>query len=294
MNNAKFSFVVLHYLSLNDTIECVDSILKNIDYENYYIVVVDNGSPDNSGKVLKEKYETHSKVKVILNKKNLGFAKGNNIGFNFAKKELKSDFIALINNDTIIEQKDFIRKILDEFNRSNFHILGPDIISLKDGGHQNPRDLTLQNYDELQAMIKQYKIKLFLNYFFADKILENLKKRFLRKPLIKQTITKAGTWKERAEGVKLHGSALIFSPLYIKRYDGLYPKTFMYSEEAILYFVAKRDGLITIYSPDVKILHKEDSSTNAVMNYGFKKRRFYYKNFIKSGYALLELMKGEK
>ena len=292
--NPKYVFVVLHYWTLDDTVECVESILKNITYDNYHIVVVDNGSPNKTGKTLFEKYNAHPKITIILNEKNLGFARGNNVGFEFAKRKLNADFIALINNDTIIQQSDFIQKTIEEFRRSNFHILGPDIISLKDGGHQNPSPVTLQNYEELKGIIKHYKIKLFLNYLFVDKFLEELKKKIIKKPFVKQTIVKSGTWEKRAEGVKLHGSAIIFSRLYIDRYDGLNPDTFMHNEEAILYFIVKRDGLKTVYSPEIKIFHKEDSSTNSITKSGLKKRRFYYSNYVKSAKVLLKLMEGEE
>ena len=145
----KFAFVVLHYITVQDTIECVESILNNIDYQNYIIIIVDNGSKNNSGELLKNKYSDNPKIKVIISKKNLGFAKGNNLGYNFAKYKMDSDFIALINNDTILEQKNFITKIVDKYTNVKFHILGPDILSTKDGIHQNPRPLTLQKKDEI-------------------------------------------------------------------------------------------------------------------------------------------------
>jgi len=207
---------------------------------------------------------------------------------------LKSDFIALINNDTIIEQTDFILKIIEEYERQIFHIFGPDILSTKDGGHQNPRTITLQNEVELKWLVRVYYIKLFLNYFLLDDILEKTKKRIFKTTWIKTGEDFVPTWKEKRENAKLHGSALVFSREYINAYDGLYPKTFMHSEEAILYFIVKRDKLRTIYSPDVKILHKEDSSTEAVYNKGYRKRRFYYKNFIKSGKVFLELINESK
>ncbi len=286
----KFAFVVLHYLTTEDTIECVNSIINNIKYSNYKIVIVDNGSPNGSGAIIKEKFINNDKITVILNKNNLGFAKGNNVGFQHAKHRLKADFIALINNDTIIEQSDFITKIIEKFKSSHFHILGPDIISTKDSTHQNPRPRTLQKKDELKDQIKLYRTKLFLNFFLLDNILEKLKKYFIKKPFVTVSETIGPSWEKEKLDVKLHGSALVFSPLYLKLYEGLYPKTFIYSEEAILYFIAKRDNLKTIYSPTIKILHKEDSSTNEIFKKNFKKRRFYYKNFIKSGKVLLELM----
>lgn len=292
--NYKFAFVVLHYMTFEDTTECVDSILTNIQYNNYQIIIVDNGSPNNSGKLIKDKYEKNSKIKIILNKNNLGFACGNNIGFQFAKYELVSDFIIMINNDTIIKQSDFVIKIIEEYERQKFHILGPDILSTKDGVHQNPRRLTLQNEQELRKLIKLYYVKIFLNIFLLDDILEKTKKRIFKTTWIKTGEEHTPSWKEKKENVKLHGSALIFSRDYIELYEGLNPNTFMHSEEAIIYFIVKRDKLKTIYCPDIKILHKEDSSTDKVYNKGYKKRRFYYKNFIKSGKVLLGLMEAER
>ena len=68
------AFVILHYMAVNDTIECIKSIEDNIDTKSYRIIVVDNASPNGSGLVLFEKYKDYSCVKVILNEKNLGFA----------------------------------------------------------------------------------------------------------------------------------------------------------------------------------------------------------------------------
>ena len=43
----KVYIILLNYNGWKDTIECLESVLKN-DYNNYQIVVVDNSSPDNS------------------------------------------------------------------------------------------------------------------------------------------------------------------------------------------------------------------------------------------------------
>ena len=68
-------------------------------------MIVDNGSSNNSGKLIDSKYKDMSNIHVILLKDNLGFAKGNNIGFQYAKKELNCDFICMLNNDTILSHK---------------------------------------------------------------------------------------------------------------------------------------------------------------------------------------------
>ncbi|PID62376.1 MAG: glycosyl transferase family 2 [Ignavibacteriae bacterium] len=286
----KFAFVILHYNTIEETEVCISSILQNIKEENIFLVIVDNNSPNKTGEILQEKYKTLTNITVIINNTNLGFAKGNNIGFNYAKYQLKADFIALINNDTFIKQSDFIKKIYEKFAENKFHILGPDIVSTKNNKHQNPRKLTLQDKDVLKKNLRLYYVLLILNYFYIDKIVENIKKKFIKKSIVHIETEIKIDWKQEQENVKLHGSALIFSPLYIKLYEGLNPDTFMYSEEAILYFIAQRDKLKMLYFPSIQILHNEDISTNSIYNTNIYKRRFYYKNFIKSGKVLLKLM----
>ena len=67
----------------------------------------------------------------------------------------------------------------------------------------------------------------------------------------------------------------------------------MYMEEDILFYICKLNGYKIIYSPNVHIYHKEESSTKAVTQTNFKKRRFRYKNIIKSSNILLDIMKEE-
>ena len=71
-----FCFVILHYQTQKDTIDCVNSIFTNISYPNLKIIVVDNGSPNNSGIELFKLYKGNPKIKVILHEKNSGFTDG--------------------------------------------------------------------------------------------------------------------------------------------------------------------------------------------------------------------------
>jgi GT2 family glycosyltransferase len=93
------------------------------------------------------------------------------------------------------------------------------------------------------------------------------------------------------EQVKLHGSALVFSPDYLKKYDyAFYPETFLYCEESILFYFARKDGLITVYFPEAKIYHKEDVTSDYLNKKALMKRRFYLKNNIQSAKVLLKLL----
>lgn len=98
--------IIVNYNNYKDTIECVDSV-NEILYPNYKVVVVDNGSTDNSVFYLK-KYLNN--CIVIENKKNLGFAGGNNIGIKYALKN-NADYVLLLNNDTVVE-KNFLDELI--------------------------------------------------------------------------------------------------------------------------------------------------------------------------------------
>lgn len=77
--------------------ECLSS-LKNQTYKNFEVIVVDNGSTDGSGELLRSEY--YGFVKLISLEKNTGFGKGNNIGI----KHSKGSYILLLNNDCVVDK----------------------------------------------------------------------------------------------------------------------------------------------------------------------------------------------
>lgn len=98
MPNALPSFyiIVLNWNGLNDTRECLGS-LRELTYPNYRIVVIDNGSTDESVAVLRRDYP---EIHLIEAGQNLGFAEGSNMGITYAL-EHGADYIMLLNNDTL-------------------------------------------------------------------------------------------------------------------------------------------------------------------------------------------------
>jgi glycosyltransferase involved in cell wall biosynthesis len=63
-NKTKVAIIILNWNGWKDTIECLESVFR-IDYPNYQVIVVDNGSTDDS--VEKIKVCTEGKIKVISN-----------------------------------------------------------------------------------------------------------------------------------------------------------------------------------------------------------------------------------
>ncbi len=99
LNEPKISIIILNWNNKDDTIKCLDS-LRYLNYNNYEIIVIDNGSTDGSQKEIRKRF---SDVKLIENKENLGFAEGNNIGIQKALEDEKIEYLFLLNNDTTIE-----------------------------------------------------------------------------------------------------------------------------------------------------------------------------------------------
>src|SRR3989344_2445038 len=102
MKNPKVSIIILNWNGWKDTIECIDSI-KKISYPNYEIIVVDNASRGDDVNILKNKFWDF--IRLIKNKENYGFAKGNNIAIKQVLKENKSDYVLLLNNLKKIKKK---------------------------------------------------------------------------------------------------------------------------------------------------------------------------------------------
>nr|WP_301300964.1 glycosyltransferase [Pseudomonas kilonensis] len=94
----KVSIVLVTHNNLNLTIQCVNSILRNTTWPNYQLIVVDNGSEDDTGDYLERLRQEVPTAKVILNPDNRGFAAANNQGL----READGDILLLLNNDTVV------------------------------------------------------------------------------------------------------------------------------------------------------------------------------------------------
>lgn len=278
----RLGFVILHYQALNETIACVNSIFKRIDTTNYEIIIVDNGSPNGSGKELDKMYKTKEKVHVILTGSNLGFSAGNNIGFKYAK-DLKCDFVCMTNNDTEIVQDDFFSVILKEYEQSHFAVLGPEIY-LNDGSIcEYPKQiLKLNEIDADRARVKKNIIK---NKFFIESIHIFLYKyigKLIRWNKIRHKYREIKEPDERMENVRLHGCCMIFSLVYINKFDGLEVRTHFYGEEDVLFVRLVRNHMKSVYLPELKILHHEEAATSLRMGKNYKKRRFIYETHLQT------------
>lgn len=282
------SFVILNYKNINDTIECIESINKiKYDQKKISIVVVDNNSMNKDEEKIIKKYTKD----LILLDDNLGFAKANNIGSNYAIEKYKPDFLCVINNDTVINQEDFIDEIYKAYKETDFDIMGPKIIT-NDGDSVNP----FYAYESIEEIDKKIDysnklIKLYSNPFnrFILRTYMKIKHIFVKPK-------KMVNGKKSELGVALHGCALIFSKKYYKKYENVfYNDTFLYHEEEFLNYRKNKDNLITYYDSDLEIFHKEGSSLD--MNFKgetYKKLIFRNEEIVKSLTKLRDVMINNK
>lgn len=89
--------IIVNWNGWKDTIACLDS-LKSQHYSNLKVIVVDNGSTNDSVQRIRQQ---HDWVTVIESGRNGGFAFGNNIGIRCALAE-GAEYIWLLNNDTVV------------------------------------------------------------------------------------------------------------------------------------------------------------------------------------------------
>lgn len=100
----RVAIIVLNWNGINDTLLCLDSLILQ-SYKQFKIVVVDNGSTDNSKELLEKYHKKHSnKVEIVYNPKNFGFAGGVNTGIEWALNE-DYEYVALFNNDAIADTR---------------------------------------------------------------------------------------------------------------------------------------------------------------------------------------------
>ena len=275
----KICFLILNYITYDETIKCVQSIIDMIDSANYEIVIVDNSSPDNSGNKILKKYENNRQIHVILNEENVGFLAGNNVGYVYAKNKLKCDFIVMLNSDTYLIQNDFFKQIIIEYNKSKFAILGPQIHNLNGKYQMHNGDLiTISKLKKDLIKFRILKIINKLNFYYGPKEKNDVKNYDIRR-----------------ENVVLHGCCLVFSPIFLYNFGELPVKSRFYYEEEILYIYSKMKNLKTVYCPSVKIFHLQKASTTRHTKSNKNRYDFIFTNLIKSGKVLLnELKKMEK
>jgi len=100
------SIIILNYNGGDLVVQCLNSVLR-IDYENFEVILLDNNSTDGSMTNVNNKFGSKQQVKIIMNKRNLGYAEGNNVGV----MESNGEYLVFLNNDVIVDPN-FLKELV--------------------------------------------------------------------------------------------------------------------------------------------------------------------------------------
>ncbi len=245
------SIVTLNYKKSHLTIACLESLNKF--YKNEFedgqmeVIVVDNASGDDSVKRIKETIGKNNFKNNILieNDENSGFSKGCNLG----AKKAKGKYLVFLNNDTVVEDSNFIKmaKYLDE---------NPNVAIL--GGQLKNKDGSLQPCaGKFYTLSRAIMLLLgFQKFGLLDKSPKEI---------------------EKVDWVK--GGLLMIVKDIFEKLGGFDEKIFMYTEDMELCYRAVLNGYKTYFYPFISVLHAEYGSTNrtfAIVNI-YKNLLYFYK-----------------
>ena len=274
----RVAIVVLNWNGWADTIQCIKSIhqLSNADYD---IILVDNhssddsienirryskgtgraGVPDNTTIHLFEIFEDEAgrsepglssyhrqdpcrRMILLKNHENYGYARGNNVGIRFALNTLKSDYILILNNDVIIEDREMLNKLLESTeNDSSIGAISP-VLRSTNGEVQRACTRNLPGFLDFicvytfigQRLLKENRIwKSHFNYDYS--------------------------FDRPAEFGVLGGSCILFKSQAIADIGLFDENTFLYWEEYIIGCKLASHGWKSVLCPDAEIIHKGES-----------------------------------
>lgn len=281
-------FVILHYLTYEMTKECVDTLLDAFSGKEFHIAVVDNGSPNKTGTKLKEHYADNTNITVLINKENLGFAGGNNVGYTYIREKYKPRYIVVMNNDVLIKDDLFIEKIRKLDDTYEFAVLGPDIYIPHENIHQNPLRMKPMTVEEVKKRLSVS--DYILRYPHICYARSFIRHSVFGKPHAKK-LRSAEEYESAHCDVVLHGACLILSTRFTdKRKECFNPKTFLYGEEHILHHECMKQDLKMVYSPEVHVEHYMRVSSDASSKSDYEKYVNRYKLLKESAMVILEVL----
>lgn len=225
-NEPKIAVIILNWNGKKDTLQCLES-LQNVQYSNYEIIVVDNGSKDNSVEAIQHQF---SAVTVIENGINLGFAGGNNPGISYAVFQRKADYVFLLNNDTIVDPQIFNRLICASKTYPEAGIFGAKI----------------------------YFFDMPTKIWYAGSIWNSRVGRFAHEGI--NQMEDNLSWSQVKEVPYACGCALLIRANVIEEIGLLDSQYFLMWEETDWCFRAKRAGYRCLFVPDALVWHKVSSS----------------------------------
>ncbi len=231
----KLSIVIVNYNVKSSLKKCLESIFKCEKDTELEVTVVDNNSKDKSQEMLKRDFP---QVKLIENKRNLGFSAGCNQGI----RESRGRYILLLNPDTQFTPGGF-KKMMDFMSsKPQAGICGPKMAD----GEGN----------------LQFSCRSFPSYLTAISSRQSILNRIFPENFLSQKyLLKNRDHSQVAEVDWVSGSCLLVKREMFKKVGLLDERFYMYVEDVDLCYRAKMAGFSVFYFPQVVVIHHVGKST---------------------------------
>ena len=247
--------VVLNYKNYNETLRCVESLVvqKNVLQR---IVIVDNGSGNESAEVLKRAFAEEQTVSIIELPENVGFAKGMNAGIEYLRKE-GIDSIFICNSDLVFSTESILAQIADsgKLTEKDVAVINPVVFNV-DG---TPTHRIFFQ----KKMLKLRMIKTFFPVIENVKVLIKGKAKKGNYDSHEKVLSKAKKTATHENEYMVVGSGYMLTKEFFKYYPRLFPETFLYGEEYALILFLHAVGLKTSFVNTDIIYHKHGASTSS-------------------------------
>ena len=227
------SIVILNWNSYQVTLDCLLS-LRKMDYHNFEVVLVDNGSVDESPEKLQANVP---EIRLIRNATNLGFAGGCNVGMRDALRR-GTDYVLLLNNDTIVAP-DFLSQLV-RVAESDEKI-----------GAVSPKILFFDRPDRLNYAGGEHRLWRLFPKVFGLRQLDD------------------GSYDKLREVSFLTGCAFLIKAEVVRKIGVLEEIYFHFYEDIEWSLRVLKAGFKTFYVPSAKIWHKEHYVTDKNQGNGF-------------------------
>ena len=227
------SVVLVSYNTIEMTITALNHLYASSHNLEMDVIVIDNASKDHSAEVLRREYP---QIKLIENKKNVGFGRANNQALPF----IKSRYVLLLNTDAFVEPDSIAKTVQYMDANPKCGILGVKLLG-RDG--------------ELQPSCRFFPTpwNIFLNRTGLNRI-------FKRTKMVDDMSWDHATIRD-CDWVP--GCYYLVRKEVIEQVGLFDPRYFLYSEEMDHCFAAKKAGWVVTYFPYTSVVHIGGESAKA-------------------------------
>lgn len=266
----QLSVIILNYNVRYFLEQCVLSVEKALAGIDGEIIVIDNNSRDDSCAMMKAKFPH---IKLIENKENSGFPKGNNIGV----AEAIGEYLCILNPDTIVAEDTFTKILKTENWQLNTGIVGCKLIDgsgkfLPESKRGVPTPWVA--FTKIFGLYKLFPNSNWFNQYYAQHLSDN----------------------ESGNVSILVGAFMVLKRDLYLQVGGFDENCFMYSDDIDLSYMILKTGKSNYYFHETSVIHYKGESTVRDGTYMKRFREamqfFYKKHFKKSWFFDLMMQFG--